>query len=205
LDSTHSGGGSGGGAPFHMNELLATPRAPAGDESAEAFEPLAKGDDYDDDGCVLFQKSELRAHAGAVYTAKFSPSGRLLASGALDCKVLLWDVTTKFNQQQVASLAQHSQLVIDVRCAKMDQCVAHVESPDLPHRLDARSLWSRHSWSLDSAMLASASYDHTVKLWDVDRSQLLRSSEVAGLVQCVSFNLAGAALSLYPIELLCAL
>lgn len=64
---------------------------------------------------MLFQKSELRAHTGAVYTAKFSPCGRLLASGSLDTKVLLWDVTTKFNQQQVASLAQHSQLVIDVR------------------------------------------------------------------------------------------
>lgn len=97
-----------------MSDLLATPPAPA-DPSADAFEPLTKGDDYEDDGCVLVQKSELRAHAGAVYTAKFSPSGRLLASGALDCKVMLWDVTTKFNQQQIAALAQHSQLVIDVR------------------------------------------------------------------------------------------
>lgn len=47
------------------------------------------------------------------------------------------------------------------------------------------------SWSPDSAMLVSASYDHTVKLWDVERSQLVASSEVPGLVQCVSFSMAG--------------
>lgn len=37
----------------------------------------------------------------------------------------------------------------------------------------------------------SASYDHTVKLWDVEKSQLVNSSEAPGLVQCVSFNMAG--------------
>lgn len=47
------------------------------------------------------------------------------------------------------------------------------------------------SWSDDSASLVSASYDHTVKLWDVEKSQLVNSSEVPGLVQCVSFNMAG--------------
>lgn len=134
-----------------------------GDDGAE-FHTAAlhgtKAEEYEDDGRVLFQKSELRAHTGAVYTAKFSPCGRLLASGSLDTKVLLWDVTTKFNQQQLASLAQHSQLVIDV------------------------------SWSNDSGTLVSASYDHTVKRWDVEKSQLVNSSEVPGLVQCVSFNMA---------------
>jgi WD40 repeat protein len=84
-------------------------------EEANDFHGNTKIEEYDDDGRVLFQKSELRGHSGAVYTAKFSPCGRLLASGSLDCKVLLWDVTTKFNQQQLASLAQHNQLVIDVR------------------------------------------------------------------------------------------
>ncbi|TMW63861.1 hypothetical protein Poli38472_002802 [Pythium oligandrum] len=148
--------------PFQVNDLLATTKTPV--EAATDFHAAAlhgiKGEDYDDDGRVLFQKSELRAHTGAVYTAKFSPCGRLLASGGLDTKVLLWDVTTKFNQQQLASLTQHSQLVIDV------------------------------SWSSDSSTLVSASYDHTVKLWDVEKSQLQASSEVPGLVQCVSFNLA---------------
>lgn len=46
------------------------------------------------------------------------------------------------------------------------------------------------SWSDDSTTLVSASYDHTVKLWDVEKSQLVTSSEVPGLVQCVSFNMA---------------
>ncbi|TYZ61831.1 hypothetical protein PybrP1_007588 [[Pythium] brassicae (nom. inval.)] len=153
--------------PFQLSELLATPKAPSGGDTGDfdsrhhaAALHGAKPDEYDDVGRVLSQKSELRAHLGAVYTAKFSPCGRLLASGSLDTKVLLWDVTTKFNQQQLAALAQHAQLVIDV------------------------------SWSDDSAALVSASYDHTVKLWDVEKSQLVASSEVPGLVQCVSFSMA---------------
>uniref|UniRef100_K3X6P5 Anaphase-promoting complex subunit 4 WD40 domain-containing protein n=1 Tax=Globisporangium ultimum (strain ATCC 200006 / CBS 805.95 / DAOM BR144) TaxID=431595 RepID=K3X6P5_GLOUD len=170
LSRASSGAGASAGAnasePFQISELLSAPKPSAqGDDSAEydrhaAALHGAKADEYDDDGRVLFQKSELRAHTGAVYTAKFSPCGRLLASGSLDTKVLLWDVTTKFNQQQLASLAHHAQLVIDV------------------------------SWSDDSKSLVSASYDHTVKLWDVEKSQLNHSSEVPGLIQCVSFNLA---------------
>ncbi|KAI9921976.1 hypothetical protein PsorP6_001620 [Peronosclerospora sorghi] len=117
--------------------------------------------DADGDARVLVHKSTLRAHGGAVYTAKFSSCGRLLASGGFDCKVMLWDVTTKFNQSQLAALSKHAQLVIDV------------------------------SWAEDSTMLVSGSYDHTVKLWDVEKSQLITSKEVDGLVQCVAFNMAG--------------
>ena len=47
------------------------------------------------------------------------------------------------------------------------------------------------SWAEDSATLLSASYDHTVKPWDVEKSQLVNSKEVDGLVQCVGFNMAG--------------
>lgn len=50
----------------------------------------------------------------------------------------------------------------------------------------------------------SASYDHTVKLWDVEKSQLVNSSEVPGLVQCVSFNMAGQWVNLdHLLRLLC--
>lgn len=159
--------------PFQLSELLA---AKASDDDDAAGLHMGGGASSalggnsggsggggagDENDAVLFQKAELRGHTGAVYTAKFSPCGRMLASGALDCKVLLWDVTTKFTHQQLASLAQHSQLVIDV------------------------------SWAHDSSRLLSASYDHTVKLWDVEKSALVHSAEVAGLVQCVSFNGAG--------------
>ncbi|CAH0518098.1 unnamed protein product [Peronospora belbahrii] len=157
--------------PFAIADLLAAPSAEAAAESSfrrahGSSSALlgAKGDlydtDTDGDTRVLVHKSTLRAHAGAVYTAKFSPCGRLLASGGFDCKVMLWDVTTKFNQPQLAALSSHAQLVIDV------------------------------GWAEDSAMLVSASYDHTVNLWDVEKHQLVNSKEVDGLVQCVAFNMA---------------
>ncbi|ETV68678.1 hypothetical protein, variant [Aphanomyces astaci] len=149
-----------GPSVFNANDLLA--KNSATETTPSYLESLTPNMDDDDQQAsnprIFFQKSELRGHGGAVYTTKFSPCGRLLASGSLDCKVLLWDVTTKFNQQQLASLGQHSQLVIDV------------------------------SWSNDSRSLLSASYDHTVKLWDVEKASLTGSVGVNGLVQTVSFN-----------------
>ncbi|POM76352.1 Hypothetical protein PHPALM_6413 [Phytophthora palmivora] len=173
LDSTHLPSSSSR-EPFAIADLLAP--APSTEAAAESSFRRAhgssgallgtKGDLYDVEGDgdarVLVHKSTLRAHGGAVYTAKFSPCGRLLASGSFDCKVMLWDVTTKFNQPQLAALSRHAQLVIDV------------------------------SWAEDSATLVSGSYDHTVKLWDVDKSELITSKEVDGLVQCVAFNMADA-------------
>ncbi|CAI5745819.1 unnamed protein product [Peronospora destructor] len=174
LDSAHAPSSSTRAAaaePFAIGNLLAAPSAEAAAESSfcrargsSGALLGAKGDLYDTDAegdaRVLVHKSTLRAHAGAVYTSKFSPCGRLLVSGGFDCKVMLWDVTTKFNQPQLAALSKHAQLVIDV------------------------------SWAEDSATLVSASYDHTVKLWDVEKSQLVSSKEVDGLVQCVGFNMA---------------
>ncbi|OQR91882.1 hypothetical protein ACHHYP_04260 [Achlya hypogyna] len=159
--STHNGSAptSSSDGVFRMNDLLAKD---ASNDSASYLDTIASPGDDDDQANgqsrVLYQKSELRGHGGAVYTTKFSPCGRLLASGSLDCRVLLWDITTKFNQQQLASLASHNQLVIDM------------------------------SWSNDSRSLLSASYDHTVNLWDTDKGQLLNSIGVNGLVQTVSFN-----------------
>lgn len=172
LDSAHAPSSSTRAAaaePFAIADLLATPAPSTEAAVVSSFrrapgDLTAKGDLYDADGDgdsrVLVHKSTLRAHGGAVYTAKFSPCGRLLASGSFDCKIMLWDVTTKFNQPQLAALARHAQLVIDL------------------------------SWAEDSATLISGSYDHSVKLWDVEKSELVTSKEVDGLVQCVAFNLA---------------
>lgn len=159
--------------PFQVKNLLtsnplATENSPStlfleeDSDAARKKQQIGKEeqDELGDDR-VFFAKSELRAHTGAVYTAKFSPSGRILASGSLDCKIMLWDLTTKANQQQIASLTQHQQLVIDV------------------------------SWSDDSSKLVSASYDHTVKLWDVEKAEQITSYNIEGLVQCVSMKSTG--------------
>ncbi|RQM11605.1 hypothetical protein B5M09_004787 [Aphanomyces astaci] len=126
-----------GPSVFNANDLLA--KNSATETTPSYLESLTPNMDDDDQQAsnprIFFQKSELRGHG-----------------------VLLWDVTTKFNQQQLASLGQHSQLVIDV------------------------------SWSNDSRSLLSASYDHTVKLWDVEKASLTGSVGVNGLVQTVSFN-----------------
>jgi WD40 repeat protein len=143
-NGTSGSGGSNNDGPavFSVSELLA--KDSSQDSIMSYLDAMTQSCDDSDPlqqtNRIWFQKSELRGHGGnfrhlqqkiktmiarvcdycmndigAVYSTKFSPCGRLLASGSLDCRVLLWDVTTKFNKQQLASLNHHSQLVIDVR------------------------------------------------------------------------------------------
>lgn len=62
---------------------------------------------------LFHRQLEFRGHTGAVYTVQFSKCGRYIASGSMDRKVLLWDVTMQ-EKNQLAVLQQHTQLVIDL-------------------------------------------------------------------------------------------
>lgn len=114
--------------------------------------------DDGDERPVYQRQLDCKGHSGAVYTTKFSPNGKLMASGSFDRRILLWDATTQFSAKQRSCLNQHQQLVIDL------------------------------AWSPDSASLISASYDHTVRHWDVETSQLLQTFELDGFVQTVAID-----------------
>ena len=115
----------------------------------------------------------LSSHADTVTSVTYSPNGSLLASGSADSTVMLWNV------QQAISPAGH---VVPV--------LSHWQTLD-GHMGEVTSL----TFASDGRRLASASYDGTVRVWDVTTGtkQLLIDC-VPSEVFCVSFSPDGTRL-----------
>ncbi len=100
-------------------------------------------------------KFEFTEHSGAVYCVKWSPSGTMLASGSFDKHIVVrhlgnssaafasegpdTDPSEELEQVKTICLPGHEQLISDL------------------------------AWSLDGRKIVSGSFDHTVRLWDVER------------------------------------
>ena len=69
--------------------------------------PRMTGEDGPQDSATALQfyyKYDLRGHTGAVYTVRFSPNGRLLASGSFDQTVRCWDIEKPLQQEETLCL-----------------------------------------------------------------------------------------------------
>ncbi len=97
----------------------------------------------------------LTGHIDVVRTVQFSPDGRLVASGGGDGIVRLWEIGA-IGQNQNNSTAQTSATVVRYLAGHSQQVLAVAFSPD-------------------GTLLASASADHTIALWDVQSGQLLQT------------------------------
>ena len=118
----------------------------------------------------------LEGHTRNVYSVTFSPDGTILASGALDPAIKLWDVATQTN---IATRTRFTSGVYSVSFAPDGAILASGSGDTVAHLWDVAT-WgiittlqghtddvNSVSFSPDSAILASGSEDRTVKLWDV--------------------------------------
>ena len=112
----------------------------------------------------------------SVQSVSFSPDGKMLASGAEDNTVKLWDVATGEN---TATLEEHTSWISSVafspdgatlasgsgdRTIKLWDVATGENTATLEgHGVEVSSV----IFSLDGATLVSGSYDNTIKLWDI--------------------------------------
>lgn len=120
----------------------------------------------------------LSGHSDEVNAIKWSPTGRLLASASDDGTARLWDADAG---TCVRTLTGHSKEVYSVRWAPKvggggatggsgeEEPMATDQSADGGGNTDAGSTAER------SPLLATASFDHTVKLWDAETGACLRT------------------------------
>ena len=94
----------------------------------------------------LRELQQLSGHEAAVNVAKFSTSGKLLATAGDDAKIFLWHFkkSDSFLENKII-LNDHTAKIVDI------------------------------DFSKDEQFLASASWDHTIKIWNIKTGKVVKS------------------------------
>ncbi|XP_057544584.1 uncharacterized WD repeat-containing protein C3H5.08c-like [Amaranthus tricolor] len=139
---------------------------------------------------ALFEIQEIQAHKGIIWTMKFSPDGKYLATGGEDGVVRVWHVKSidsslqKFLEESTAS-------------SRMDQDnKVPIFIPDKLFRIEGFPVHEFHGHSADvldiawskSNFLLSSSMDKTVRLWKMGSNESVTTFQHTDYVTCVQFN-----------------
>ena len=110
------------------------------------------------------QLQTLKGHKGGVLSVSFSPDGKMIATGSQDKTVKLWSR----DGQELLTLKGHSDAPKGSRPLG-DGAKRPLRDGQSPAKGDR--IWSV-AWSPDSKLVASASADNTVKIWNLDGTEV---------------------------------
>ncbi|CAA3033677.1 WD repeat-containing 44 [Olea europaea subsp. europaea] len=137
---------------------------------------------------------EINAHNGLIWTMKFSPDGKYLASGGEDGVICIWRVgsadasfSTKkcnFSRQEFEGKSSSKSRPASVIIPEKVFCIA--EEPLVRFRGHTSDILDL-SWSISNHLLSS-SMDKTVRLWQVGSDKCLGVFHHSDYVTCVQFN-----------------
>ncbi|BAZ18044.1 WD-repeat protein [Calothrix sp. NIES-4071] len=131
-----------------------------------------------------YEIKTLKGHTDSVIGISFSPDGKTLASASADRTIKLWNINTRFD---IETLKAYTDKITSINFSQDKKIIAassdntiklwNSTNTDIKIFTGHTDLVNGISFSLDGKTLASASWDKTVKLWDINTGKEIKTLE----------------------------